>query len=135
MLALLRWASFWPPSISVIIYTNITNYISSCYRPSVESFHVLLIGREHGREVWRSVMIILLTLVPTCYSRGLQTSSHLCTLLSNPYAVTYFISLKVSKGLWYLGNSDYFHVKDWIQDTFTAHFFPPFSHFLFTFRF
>ena len=28
---------------------------------------------------------------------------------------------KVSEGLWYLCNSDYFHAKDWIKDTFTAH--------------
>ena len=32
-----------------------------------------------------------------------------------------FHKSKVSIGLWFLGNSDYFHVKDWIQDTFTAH--------------
>ena len=39
-------AFFWPPSmvyISVIITHTIKNYISSCYRPSVGSFRVLLI--------------------------------------------------------------------------------------------
>ena len=36
---------------------------------------------------------------------------------TSPQTVLLISKSKVSKGHWYLSNSKYFHVKDWIKDT------------------
>ena len=63
----------------------------------------------------KSYRILQVTLVEVTRKNGQgHTKPHLkCCYL--------FYKSKVSEGHWYLGNSDYFHVKDWIKDTFTAH--------------
>ena len=44
-----------------------------------------------------------------------------CQKSSPQNYVTYFISLKVSKGLGICVTHNTTHVKDWFKDTFTAH--------------